>query len=70
MDYDGEGLDESQLPAAPLELIEAWVREARERQNAQGDVPEPEAISIATADAAGAPVSTVTSTLLIRGEEA
>lgn len=55
MDYDGEGLDESQLPAAPLELIEAWVREARERQNAQGDVPEPEAISIATADAAGAP---------------
>lgn len=55
MDYDGEGLSEHDVPAAPFELITSWVTQARARQNAKGDVPEPEAISIATADTHGAP---------------
>lgn len=55
IDYDGEGLDESQAPSAPFGLVTQWVAAARRRQDASGDVPEPEAISIATADAGGAP---------------
>lgn len=55
IDYDGEGLDEAQLPAAPLELVREWIEAAREREAERGDVPEPTAISIATADGDGAP---------------
>lgn len=55
IDYDGEGLDESQVPPAPYDLVRQWVGDARRRQDALGDVPEPEAISIATANAQGAP---------------
>ena len=55
IDYDGEGLDESQVPGAPYDLVREWVATARRRQDASGDVPEPEAISIATANAAGEP---------------
>lgn len=55
IDYDGEGLDEHEVPAAPYELIREWVTAAQERQAAQGDVPEPTAISIATANAQGQP---------------
>ncbi|RNI23862.1 pyridoxamine 5'-phosphate oxidase [Flexivirga caeni] len=54
-DYAGEGLDEHDLPAAPLPLVERWVQDAVTRQAAKGDVPEPDAISVATADAAGQP---------------
>ncbi|WP_446666992.1 pyridoxamine 5'-phosphate oxidase [Flexivirga sp. B27] len=54
-DYAGEGLDEHDLPAAPLPLIEQWVQDAVDRQAAKGDVPEPDAISVATVDAAGRP---------------
>lgn len=55
IDYDGEGLDEAQLPAAPLELVREWIEAARERGAERGDVPEPTALSIATADGDGAP---------------
>ncbi|TWE11689.1 pyridoxamine 5'-phosphate oxidase [Rudaeicoccus suwonensis] len=54
-DYDGDGLDESALPTAPWPVIERWVTDARRRQDAEGDVPEPDAISVATADADGQP---------------
>ena len=55
IDYDGEGLSESNVPAAPFELITDWVRAAQDRQLREGDVPEPTAISIATANVAGEP---------------
>lgn len=55
IDYDGEGLSEHDVPAAPFELIEEWVRAAQDRQARAGDVPEPTAISIATANGAGQP---------------
>jgi len=54
-DYAGEGLDEHDLPDAPLPLIERWVQDAVDRQAAHGDVPEPDAISVATVDASGQP---------------
>ncbi len=54
-DYAGEGLTEQDLPAAPLPLVESWLRQAHERQRASGDVPEPDAISVATVDADGQP---------------
>ena len=50
-DYDGEGLDESLLPPAPWAITEHWVDDARCRQSSDGDVPEPDAISVATTDA-------------------
>ena len=55
IDYDGEGLDERDVPAAPYELIQEWVEAAKRRQQISGDVPEPTAISIATANAQGQP---------------
>lgn len=55
IDYDGEGLSEHDVPAAPFDLIKQWVADAQRRQEASGDVPEPTAISVATADATGAP---------------
>ncbi|WP_307858239.1 pyridoxamine 5'-phosphate oxidase [Cellulomonas fulva] len=54
-EYAGEGLDERELPAAPLTIVRDWVAAARARQAAAGDVPEPTAMSVATVDAAGAP---------------
>jgi len=54
-DYAGEGLDEHDLPAAPLPLVERWMQDAVDRQAARGDVPEPDAISVATVDVAGQP---------------
>jgi pyridoxamine 5'-phosphate oxidase len=54
-DYAGEGLDERELPPAPWDLIDQWVSDARTRQGERGDVPEPEAISVATADTDGQP---------------
>lgn len=55
IDYDGEGLDESQAPTAPWPLLTEWLEAAKRRQDVSGDVPEPTAISIATVDADGAP---------------
>lgn len=54
-DYAGEGLDEHELPSGPWALIDQWVSDARARQDDRGDVPEPEAISVATADTDGQP---------------
>lgn len=54
-DYAGEGLDEHDLPDAPLPLIEQWLADSVARQDAKGDVPEPDAISVATVDADGQP---------------
>lgn len=47
-DYDGDGIDEASLPAAPWSVIEQWVADAQARQAVQGDVPEPDAFSVAT----------------------
>lgn len=55
IDYDGEGLSEEQVSADPWTQIRAWVDDAVARQAAEGDVPEPLSISVATVDADGAP---------------
>lgn len=54
-DYDGEGIDEAMLPGDPWTAVTAWVEDARERSLRGDDVPEPDAISVATADASGQP---------------
>lgn len=54
-DYAGEGLSEQDLPGSPLPLVMSWVRQAHQRQHDRGDVPEPDAISVATVDADGQP---------------
>ena len=53
IDYDGEGLSEEQVSADPWTQIRAWVDDAVARQAAEGDVPEPLSISVATVDAEG-----------------
>lgn len=58
-EYAGPGLGESQLAGTPFGQISRWVTEARERQAEHGDVPEPDAISVATVDADGPDVRTV-----------
>ncbi|MGI8948791.1 MAG: pyridoxamine 5'-phosphate oxidase [Ornithinimicrobium sp.] len=55
VDYDGVGLDESQVASTPLVQITAWVDEAVARQAEHGDVPEPMALHVATVDAEGQP---------------
>lgn len=55
VDYDGEGLSEDRCPAAPLPIVLAWVQAAVARSAERGDVPEPTALSLATADADAAP---------------
>lgn len=55
VDYEGEGISEDQAPEAPWPLVEAWVAAAVLRQAEQGDVPEPNALSVATVDADGVP---------------
>ncbi|MBO1753578.1 pyridoxamine 5'-phosphate oxidase [Allobranchiibius sp. CTAmp26] len=56
-DYDGRGLEEGEVPDAPWPIIEEWVRQAREAaaDDDQPGVHEPDAISVATVDASGAP---------------
>lgn len=54
-DYDGEGIDEAMLPGDPWTAITGWIEAARERSLTEPDVPEPDAISVATADAQGQP---------------
>lgn len=54
-DYTGEGLSEAEHAAAPLTQIRAWVGAAQARNEAEGDVPEPLALSLATVDADGLP---------------
>ncbi len=55
VDYQGEGLSEQQAPDAPLEIVQAWLEAAVQRQGEQGDVPEPTAMSVATVDRDGLP---------------
>lgn len=54
-DYAGESLDETGLPAAPWPIVREWVDQARVRNREQGDVPEPDAIAVATVDADARP---------------
>lgn len=54
-DYDGEGLEESGCPQAPLPLVQEWLDDAVRRQAERGDAPEPMAMSVATVDTDGLP---------------
>lgn len=54
-EYDGPGITESQVGTSPWATVEQWVAEAEARQAAQGDTPEPRALSVATIDAGGVP---------------
>ncbi|KQZ90221.1 pyridoxamine 5'-phosphate oxidase [Phycicoccus sp. Root563] len=55
VDYTGEGLSEDEVADTPWQQARLWVDEAIARSEAQDDVPEPTAISIATVDADGRP---------------
>ena len=55
IDYRGEGLSEEHVAPTPWQQAQRWVDEAVERSQAQPDVPEPLALSVATVDAAGRP---------------
>lgn len=59
VEYAGPGLGEETLAATPFEQVSQWVREARARQDERGDVPEPDALSVATMDEDGPDVRTV-----------
>lgn len=59
MEYAGGGLSEDQLAPTPFEQVSRWVGEARARQAEHGDVPEPDALSVATVDDDGPDVRTV-----------
>lgn len=59
VEYAGVGLGEEQFAATPFDQIIRWVGEARARQDEHGDVPEPDALSVATVDEAGPDVRTV-----------
>ncbi|WP_018158166.1 pyridoxamine 5'-phosphate oxidase [Demetria terragena] len=54
-EYDGHGLDEGAMPSAPWPAIQDWVNHARAAHDERPDVPEPDALSVATADASGRP---------------
>lgn len=54
-EYDGHGLDESVMPDAPWSTVQTWVEEARAAHADRPDVIEPDALSVATADATGQP---------------
>lgn len=58
-EYTGEGLAEAELGATPYDQVLAWVEQARTRAREQGDVPEPDALSVATVDEDGPDVRTV-----------
>jgi pyridoxamine 5'-phosphate oxidase len=55
IDYQGEGLSEEHVASTPWQQAQRWVDDAVERSQAQPDVPEPLALSVATVDAAGRP---------------
>lgn len=54
-EYDGHGLDESETPAQPWPLVRQWVDLARSEHAQRDDVPEPDALSVATVDEEGQP---------------
>ncbi len=55
IDYTGTGLSEDEVAATPWQQAQAWVDDAVTRSQAQADVPEPHALSVATVDAHGVP---------------
>ena len=59
IEYAGEGLSEAGLALTPFQQVVSWVEAARARQAEVGDVPEPDALSVATVDDAGPDVRTV-----------
>lgn len=57
VEYAGDGLD--QLEGTVYQQVTDWVERARARQRDRGDVPEPDALSVATLDEHGPDVRTV-----------
>src|SRR6476469_195332 len=55
IDYSGDGISEADIAPTPWQQARRWVDEAVERSQAQADVPEPYALSVATVDGAGRP---------------
>ncbi len=55
VDYTGDGLVEADVLATPYRQARRWVDEAVTAAAERPDVPEPTALSVATADADGAP---------------
>jgi pyridoxamine 5'-phosphate oxidase len=55
VDYVGEGLSEAEVAPTPWQQARRWVDDALTRSQAQADVPEPLALSVATADGQGRP---------------
>lgn len=55
IDYTGDGLADSDVPAAPYPQIDSWLEAATARQAERGDVPEPAALSVATVAEDGTP---------------
>lgn len=55
IDYTGDGLSEDQLLEPPFAQVKAWVDDAVQRSEEQGDLVEPLAISVATVDTDGRP---------------
>ncbi len=54
-DYDGEGIDESAMPTAPWDAVTQWVDAARSHAQDHPDMPEPDALAVATVADDGAP---------------
>src|SRR3954468_17462821 len=55
VDYSGDGLVESDVPASPYLQARAWVDAAVTAAEERADVPEPTALSVATVDPTGMP---------------
>jgi pyridoxamine 5'-phosphate oxidase len=55
VDYVGTGISEDEVAPTPWQQARRWVDDALTRADAQADVPEPLAISVATVDADGLP---------------
>lgn len=54
-DYEGPALDEAHLPPTPYHTINHWCGDAIARAREVGDIKEPGALQLATADASGQP---------------
>jgi pyridoxamine 5'-phosphate oxidase len=55
LDYAGDGLAEADVAASPYLQARSWIDAAVAAAEARDDVPEPTALSVATADETGAP---------------
>ncbi|YAL82818.1 pyridoxamine 5'-phosphate oxidase [Dermacoccaceae bacterium W4C1] len=54
-DYNGDELLEARMPDAPWPLVCSWIAGARKAHAERADVPEPDALSVATVDKSGHP---------------